>query len=181
MKEQNIELWKLLWRDATLVRPENGELCVCYDTECKSTRCYEYDHETRCWRTYYEEERRFVCDYSEYRVSYWIPMPIYSGEALVADWAKPITSTTDGTRASKALARLIAIIADEYGGVSAENVWEIVWDADTQEFKPVYQPKTSASPLKFSTEARASRFLRRELNVELLNEYLMLCSTSQKS
>lgn len=181
MKEQNIELWKLLWRDAILVRPEHGELCVCYDTQCKGTRCYEYNHETRSWQTSCEEGNKFICDYSAYRVSYWLPMPIYSDGVKIADWGAPIASTSTGNRVSKALSKLIAIIEDEYGGISVDNKWEIIWDADKKEFKPVYQSNISTSPLRFSTVGRANRFLRRSLNIELLNEYFMLCSTSQES
>ena len=68
------------WNNAHDVRPKHLQRCICYDKYMGNVYCYVYDEYSKYWCTQMTEEHdpngdNHVCDYADYRVTMWMPLP----------------------------------------------------------------------------------------------------------
>ena len=78
------------WTNARDFRPQHLQRCICYDKYMKGVYCYVYDDISKYWCTQTTEEHdpdgdNHICDYADYRVTMWMPLPdtsFYSSKSL---------------------------------------------------------------------------------------------------
>lgn len=68
------------WNSAQDFRPKHLQRCLCYDKYMKGVYCYVYDDISKYWCTQTTEEHdndgdNHICDYADYRVTVWMPLP----------------------------------------------------------------------------------------------------------
>lgn len=68
------------WNNAHDFRPKHLQRCICYDKYMKGVYCYVYDDISKYWCTQTTEEHdpdgdNHICDYADYRVTVWMPLP----------------------------------------------------------------------------------------------------------
>ena len=71
------------WNNAHDFRPKHLQRCICYDKYMKGVYCYVYDNISKYWCTQTTDEHdpdgdNHICDYADYRVTIWMPLPITS-------------------------------------------------------------------------------------------------------
>ena len=68
------------WNNAHDFRPKHLQRCICYDKYMGGVYCYVYDDISKYWCTQTTEEHdpdgdNHISDYSDYRVTAWMPLP----------------------------------------------------------------------------------------------------------
>lgn len=68
------------WNNAHDIRPKHLQRCICYDKYMNGAYCYVYDGISKYWCTQMTEDHdpngdNHVCDYADYRVTMWMPVP----------------------------------------------------------------------------------------------------------
>lgn len=71
------------WNNAHYIRPKHLQRCICYDKYMKGVYCYVYDDISKYWCNQMTEEHdsngdNHVCDYTDYRITRWMPIPYTS-------------------------------------------------------------------------------------------------------
>lgn len=77
---ENIKGSFTYWTNAHDFRPKHLQRCICYDKYMKGVYCYVYDDISKYWCTQTTEEHdpdgdNHICDYADYRVTMWMPLP----------------------------------------------------------------------------------------------------------
>lgn len=68
------------WNNAHDFRPKHLQRCICYDKYMGGVYCYVYDDISKYWCTQTTEEHdsdgdNHICDYADYRITLWMPLP----------------------------------------------------------------------------------------------------------
>lgn len=68
------------WNNAHDFKPKHLQRCICYDKYMNGVYCYVYDDISKYWCTQTTEEHdpdgdNHICDYADYRVTVWMPLP----------------------------------------------------------------------------------------------------------
>lgn len=88
------------WNNAHDFRPKHLQRCICYDKYMKGVYCYVYDDISKYWCTQTTEEHdpdgdNHICDYADYRVTVWMPLPetsFYSSKSLLEKQGEKTTA-----------------------------------------------------------------------------------------